>query len=205
MESVMRYGEERIRGGRRLELRREELERELQKLELERWDRLEMLERERPYRFNDVPVWSSHDGRYDVDDRRVIHPNFGPRFGREDERSFFERMRDFFVSFSEDRVPRRLRNKGPKGWKRSDETIYEDICETIDHVGVVDASEVTVRVEGGEVKLEGVVLSRRDKRLLEDIIDSVRGVQDVHNLLRVRHEDSITEKRSDKSRREQIS
>src|SRR5690625_3385461 len=50
---------------------------------------------------------------------------------------------------------------------------------------VVDASDVEVKVDGGEVTLSGTVASRRMKRRAEDIADGIRGVHDVHNQLRV--------------------
>lgn len=76
--------------------------------------------------------------------------------------------------------------KGPKGYRRSDERIREDICDRIAHWGLVDATDVDVRVEDGEVTLTGTVHSRRDKRALEDVVEDVTGVLDVHNRLRVR-------------------
>jgi osmotically-inducible protein OsmY len=51
---------------------------------------------------------------------------------------------------------------------------------------MLDASDIEVRVEHGEVWLRGVVAGRGARRLPEDIADSVTGVRDVHNELRVR-------------------
>jgi osmotically-inducible protein OsmY len=48
--------------------------------------------------------------------------------------------------------------KGPKGYKRSDDRIREEVCECISQQGHVDASEVEVRVQGGEVTLTGTVV-----------------------------------------------
>jgi osmotically-inducible protein OsmY len=41
-----------------------------------------------------------------------------------------------------------------------------------------------VRVESGEVTLEGTVDDRWEKRLAEDVAEAVPGVRDVHNRLR---------------------
>ena len=76
--------------------------------------------------------------------------------------------------------------RGPKGYKRSDERIYDDVCQRLMQSGSLDASDIEVKVDSGEVALNGSVDSRGSKRLAEDIVDSVPGVQDVHNRLRIR-------------------
>jgi hypothetical protein len=75
--------------------------------------------------------------------------------------------------------------RGPKGYQRSDERIREDVNDRLTDHPAIDATEIEVRVTAGEVTLSGTVESRRVKRLAEDIVDSVRGVRDVHNELRV--------------------
>ena len=77
-----------------------------------------------------------------------------------------------------------LRGRGPKGYQRSDERIYEDICERLTYADV-DAANIEVKVAGGEVTLSGTVADRRDKRHAEYIAEEVSGVRDVHNNLRV--------------------
>jgi BON domain-containing protein len=74
--------------------------------------------------------------------------------------------------------------RGPRGYRRSDERIQEDVSEALTQEGELDASEILVTVQGGEVTLEGTVPDRRSKRLAEDLADQ-RGVRDVHNRLRV--------------------
>jgi hypothetical protein len=77
------------------------------------------------------------------------------------------------------------RGRGPKNYQRSDERIREEVCErlTMDHD--VDASDVEVTVRDGVVTLSGTVHERYAKRTAEDICESVRGVKDVQNDLRV--------------------
>jgi osmotically-inducible protein OsmY len=77
------------------------------------------------------------------------------------------------------------RGRGPKNYQRSDERIREEVCErlTMDHD--VDASEVEVAVQDAVVTLNGTVNERHAKRIAEDICESVRGVRDVQNNLRV--------------------
>ena len=60
--------------------------------------------------------------------------------------------------------------------------------------GQLDASNIEVQVQNGEVTLTGAVANRRAKRLAEDISDSVFGVQDVHNRLQVQARNSTPER-----------
>jgi BON domain-containing protein len=78
------------------------------------------------------------------------------------------------------------RGKGPKGYVRSDERIREDVCDRLSDDDELDASDITVTVSGGEVRLEGGVLDRQSKHRAEDLAESVSGVQDVTNNLRAR-------------------
>lgn len=74
---------------------------------------------------------------------------------------------------------------GPKGYHRSDERIREDVCDRLTQHGQLDASDIEVDVHDSEVTLNGKVNSRKDKRLAEDLADSVPGIRDVHNNLRL--------------------
>lgn len=76
--------------------------------------------------------------------------------------------------------------RGPKDYKRADERIREDVCDRLSQDDDVDASEITVRVESGEVTLEGSVETRRQKHQAEEVAADVLGVSDVHNHVRVR-------------------
>jgi osmotically-inducible protein OsmY len=75
--------------------------------------------------------------------------------------------------------------RGPRGYRRSDDRILEDVCERFTEHGQLDPSDVEVTVRGGEVVLSGTVATRTEKRLAEDIADLVFGVVEVHNRLRV--------------------
>jgi osmotically-inducible protein OsmY len=74
--------------------------------------------------------------------------------------------------------------RGPKGYKRSDDRIREDVCERLADHPLLDASEIEVKLQGGEVTLSGTVESRQAKRLAEDLVEQVSGVKEVHNQLR---------------------
>jgi osmotically-inducible protein OsmY len=75
--------------------------------------------------------------------------------------------------------------RGPRGYQRSDDRIREDVCDRLSDDPWVDASEVEVTVRAGEVTLAGNVRDRSDKRRVEDVIENVSGVREVHNNLRV--------------------
>lgn len=77
------------------------------------------------------------------------------------------------------------RGRGPRGYRRADDRIREELCERLEDHGAVDASNIEVKVESGEVTLEGTVSDRRSKRLAEALAEEVRGVVDVHNRLRL--------------------
>lgn len=75
--------------------------------------------------------------------------------------------------------------RGPKGYQRTDDRIYEDVCERLTWDHLVDASDVEVEVKDQVVTLKGSIATRTMKYLAEDIAHEVRGVRDVRNELRV--------------------
>ncbi len=78
--------------------------------------------------------------------------------------------------------------RGPRNYRRPDERILEEVCERIARCGIY-ADDIEVAVNAGEVTLTGTVEDRRDKRMIEELADSVFGVRDVHNQVRVREND----------------
>lgn len=82
--------------------------------------------------------------------------------------------------------------KGPKGYRRSDDRIKEEVCETLSRHPRIDASDIEVKVEEACVTLSGTVESKEIKRAAEMAIENLSGVDDVKNELRVkRADDSI--------------
>ncbi len=77
------------------------------------------------------------------------------------------------------------RGKGPKGYQRSDERIHEDINDRMSDDWHLNASSVEVQVKNGDVVLSGTVSSREEKRMAEDLAESISGVKNVENHLRV--------------------
>ncbi len=107
------------------------------------------------------------------------------------DRGFLERAGDEVSSwFGDDEARRRReadhRGKGPRGYTRSDDRIREDVSDKLSDDPMVDASDIDVTVENGEVTLSGEVSSRQAKRQAEDCVDHVAGVRHVQNNLRVK-------------------
>ena len=74
---------------------------------------------------------------------------------------------------------------GPQNYQRSDQRIKEDVSDRLTAHPHLDARGINVQVNNGEVTLTGTVDSRQDKREAENVADSVQGVKDVHNQLKV--------------------
>lgn len=79
----------------------------------------------------------------------------------------------------------KLPEHAPRHYKRSDQRIEEDVYDRLIHTWGLNASEVRVSVNGGEVTLSGSVDSRRSRREVEEIADNVIGVIDIRNELRI--------------------
>lgn len=129
-------------------------------------------------------------GRYGYPDYAGRPPQ--GRYGGEADRDTWDRARDEVASWfgSDEAEERRRRDKyrgvGPRGYKRPDSRIIEDVNDRLSDHPALDASDIEVSVQEGEVTLEGHVSDRRDKRIAEDCADSVSGVRHVQNNLRVK-------------------
>jgi osmotically-inducible protein OsmY len=156
---------------------------------------------------DDYGRYGAHEiprGHYFGDtDRRGADYVPNPREGRGDEvRTWWDRTADEVQAFFGDEDARRRRQwdemrmasrpagehrgRGPKGYRRSDERIREDVSDRLADDAWLDASYIEVQVADGEVTLSGLVQSRGDKRRAEDLADSSSGVTHVQNNLRVR-------------------
>lgn len=74
---------------------------------------------------------------------------------------------------------------GPRNWRRQDARIEEDINERLTDHPMLDATDIEISVADGEVTMKGFTDSRHAKRLAEEIVESVSGVMEIHNELRV--------------------
>jgi osmotically-inducible protein OsmY len=137
---------------------------------------------ERTYR----PPYYGRDFEYDREGRSYS----------DQPRGWWDRASDEVASwFGDEEAERRRRldgareakhrGRGPRDYRRSDERIREDINDRLTDNEYLDAYEVVVTVNEGEVILSGTVGTRDDKRLAEDIAESVSGVKNVQNNLRL--------------------
>ncbi|MCO6187803.1 BON domain-containing protein [Rhizobium sp. L1K21] len=127
-----------------------------------------------------------------------FEPDYRERYPYEErrrgsgDRDFWDKAGDEVASwFGDDDAARRRdmdehRGKGPKGYRRSDDRINEDVHDRLSDHPRLDASDITVTVKDSEVTLDGLVNERADKRRAEDCADSVSGVTHVQNNIRVR-------------------
>jgi osmotically-inducible protein OsmY len=133
--------------------------------------------------------YSSYSGRYDRDYERSW---------KRDNRDWMDRAGDEVASwFGDEDAERRRRmdkmesghrGRGPKNYKRSDSRIEEDINDRLSDDGWVDASDIEVKVQDGEVTLTGTTPDRFSKRRAEDIAEAISGVKNVENRVRVSQE-----------------
>lgn len=147
-----------------------------------------------PYRDERGYGYGGPEGWYESRDRRGVAPPpsgygdaTGP-YGR--DRGFWDRMSDEAASWFGDPYARERREedhrgRGPKGYRRSDERINEDVHERLTEDRDLDASGMTVAVKDGEVILDGFVRNRGDKHRAEHIVEHISGVGHVQNNLRV--------------------
>jgi osmotically-inducible protein OsmY len=88
----------------------------------------------------------------------------------------------------------------PKNYQRSDQRIYEDVCDRLSDDDELDVSNIEIKVEGGEVTVTGHVDSRSMKRRIEDVAERVPGVKDVHVQVKVQRQGQQGPQGQDQSR-----
>jgi osmotically-inducible protein OsmY len=113
---------------------------------------------------------------------------------RQGDRDWWDKTKDEVSSwFGDDEAERRRRmdkrmgahrGRGPKGYTRSDERIREDINDRLSDDSFLDATEIDITVNNGEVTLTGTVENRIDKRRAEDLAEDISGLKNVQNQLR---------------------
>jgi len=124
-------------------------------------------------------------GRNEYDDRGRggEYADEGSRGG--EERSWLQRAGDRVSEFFGAEDTGQHRGRGPKGYRRSDDRIRDDINDRLTDDAWLDASNIDVQVRDCEVTLTGTVNNREDKRRAEDLAEAISGVRHVQNNLRV--------------------
>lgn len=89
------------------------------------------------------------------------------------------------------REMRSFRGRGPKNYHRSDDLIADDIHRLLTDDDDLDATNIDVKVEKGDVTLAGSVSSRWAKRHAEDVVAQCPGVYDVQNRLTLEPTEAI--------------
>lgn len=79
---------------------------------------------------------------------------------------------------------------GPKGYKRTDERLQDEVCDLLAKDRNIDASNLFVAVENGIVKLAGTVPKREDRYLVERAVDGIWGIVDIENGIKVGRKDN---------------
>jgi hypothetical protein len=74
---------------------------------------------------------------------------------------------------------------GPRNYRRSDDSILEDVCEHLSDHRAIDAREMEVQVHDGRVRLTGQVATSEMRTLAENVAFEVNGVGDVENELQI--------------------
>ena len=78
------------------------------------------------------------------------------------------------------------RRRGPKGYRRADNRLLDDIAERLMYRDDIDSSDISVEVSNSKVTLAGTVPERWMRYAVDDIAESVMGVEEVENRVRVR-------------------
>ena len=145
--------------------------------------------------------WSGREGygeggyRY-PGETALGRPDWGDRQGSYEDRDRFwrsggasePRSRTVYsgpVHWQEDLTGVNYAGIGPRGYRRSDQRMLEDVCDRLTEDRRINASDIEVKCHEGVVSLTGSVQSREEKRRAEDIAESVVGIHDVQNNLRV--------------------
>ncbi len=84
---------------------------------------------------------------------------------------------------------RRQSNAGPRGRRRSDESLRDEIREILTADPELEVTDMEVEVEGGAVTLTGAVIDSDARLLAEELVETLPGVREVHNRLRVDREE----------------
>jgi osmotically-inducible protein OsmY len=129
------------------------------------------------------------------DDMDLVDMNFNPQRGEsvefENQIDRYEPDRDADLSLGEAgtswnaHLGENFAGKGPRGWRLSDEKLKERVSEVLMRSHEVDPSRLEVFVDDGVVTLKGEIESKGMRRVAEDLVGSIPGVEDVFTELKI--------------------
>lgn len=148
---------------------------------------------DRPERYGGAERYDrSGDDRPEYRERDGQPEEYGPaRYGRQEGRASYDadretdRPRGGWSGGTGGWSGGQFRGRGPRGYRRSDDRVREDVCDLLTRHGEIDASDMEVDVRDGTVILRGTVETGQIRRLTEEVVEQVPGVRDVQNELRV--------------------
>lgn len=138
------------------------------------------------YEYRYLPYGS---GRGNRDFNRRNYGDHETERGSYGDREFYRREGDYESRsdpYSNDWTQGPYSGVGPRGYRRADDRIRDDVNDRLMWHGYVDATDIQVDVNDGVVTLSGTVNTRREKRMAEDAAESVSGVEDVNNQIQIR-------------------
>lgn len=124
------------------------------------------------------------DSRYSNDPRSEEDVNFFDKYSSTGDGQFS--IDESFPLDSEVSAVRHFDNFAEseiKGPRKSDNVIYEEICELLMQTPQIDSTEVDVIVQDGDVTLKGFVENREVRAMAEELATEIEGVHSVYNQL----------------------
>ncbi len=142
-------------------------------------------ENENNYRRNENNQWGNTRNQW----------NSGSSWGRQNEdhgNAQLDRQGSNYWGVGSERNFNDNRGKGPKNYSRSKERIIEDINDRLSDDRMLDASDIEVKAENSTIILSGTVDTKEAKRRAEDIAESISGVSNVENRIRLKNQSENT-------------
>lgn len=114
-----------------------------------------------------------------------MRPTFGSSYG---DASGYGSRGGYDLGTHQRDVGPSYRGLGPQSYKRPDERIRDDVYERLTDSHHIDARNIAVEVNQGNVTLTGTVGQRRMRYMAEDLVEGVMGVANINNQLKVQSE-----------------
>jgi hypothetical protein len=83
-------------------------------------------------------------------------------------------------------IPGPYSGRGPIGYDSAGDPTGQEVYSRLTQHGQIDASDIEIVIDNGEVLLDGTVDSEETKRLAQEAVETITGVRSVQNLLQVK-------------------